>query len=163
MATHHELSNFIWQIADLLRGPYRPPQYERVMLPMTDPDSKPVIAKSEPLKKGEKIPEADRFAGWFEGEHSDGQRVRVRYVVDTQLRDFENVPLKESIDDYFRREVLPHVPDAWMDRSKDKVGYEINFNRHFYRYTPPRPLETIDAELKKAEDEILRLLKEVTT
>jgi type I restriction enzyme M protein len=82
--------------------------------------------------------------------------------VDTQLRDFENVPLKQDIDDYFRREVLPHVPDAWMDRSKDKVGYEINFNRHFYRYQPPRPLEAIDAELKKAEDEILRLLNEVT-
>ena len=82
---------------------------------------------------------------------------------DPNLRDLENVPLKDDIDEYFRREVLPHVPDAWMDRSKDKVGYEINFNRHFYRYTPPRPLEAIDGELKKAEDEILRLLKEVTT
>jgi type I restriction enzyme M protein len=81
---------------------------------------------------------------------------------DPDLRDFENVPLKQDIDDYFRREVLPHVPDAWMDRSKDKVGYEINFNRHFYKYTPPRPLEAIDADLKKAEDEIMRLLKEVT-
>jgi type I restriction enzyme M protein len=50
-----------------------------------------------------------------------------------------------------------------MDRSKDKVGYEINFNRHFYRYIPPRLLEAIDADLKKAEGEILRLLKEVTT
>src|SRR5204863_1099255 len=82
---------------------------------------------------------------------------------DAELRDFENVPLKEDIDGYFSREVLPHVPDAWMDRSKDKVGYEINFNRHFYRYTPPRPLEAIDAELKNAEEQILRLLKEVTT
>ena len=50
------------------------------------------------------------------------------------LRDFENVPLKDDIDAYFEREVRPHVPDAWMDRSKDKVGYEINFNRHFYKY-----------------------------
>ena len=66
------------------------------------------------------------------------------------------------MDAYFAREVLPHVPDAWMDRSKDKVGYEINFNRHFYRYTPPRPLEAIDADLKKTEDKILRLLNEVT-
>ena len=81
---------------------------------------------------------------------------------DADLRDFENVPLKDDIDDYFKREVLPHVPDAWMDRSKDKVGYEINFNRHFYKYTPPRPLEEIDADLKKAEEEILRLLREVT-
>jgi len=81
---------------------------------------------------------------------------------DPALRDFENIPLKEDIDAYFRREVVPHTPDAWMDRSKDKVGYEINFNRHFYRYTPPRPLAEIDADLKQAEEEVLRLLKEVT-
>ena len=81
---------------------------------------------------------------------------------DTSLRDLENVPLKDDIDAYFEREVRPHMRDAWMDRSKDKVGYEINFNRYFYKYTPPRPLEEIDAELKQAEDEILRLLREVT-
>jgi type I restriction enzyme M protein len=54
------------------------------------------------------------------------------------------------------------MPDAWMDRSKDKVGYEINFNRHFYRYTQPRSLVEIDADLKQAEEEVLRLLNEVT-
>ena len=81
---------------------------------------------------------------------------------DADLRDFENVPLKDDIDAYFSREVRPHVPDAWMDRSKDKVGYEINFNRHFYKYTPPRPLEAIDEELKQAEEKIMRLLREVT-
>ena len=81
---------------------------------------------------------------------------------DADLRDFENVPLKDDIDAYFEREVRPHVPDAWMDRTKDKIGYEINFNRHFYTYTPPRPLAEIDAELKQAEEEILRLLREVT-
>jgi len=84
------------------------------------------------------------------------------YEPDPDLRDFENVPLKEDIDEYFRREVLPHVPDAWMDRTKDKVGYEINFNRHFYRYQVPRSLEAIDADLKRAEEEIVRLLREVT-
>ena len=84
------------------------------------------------------------------------------YEPDADLRDFENVPLKDDIDAYFEREVHPHVPDAWMDRSKDKVGYEINFNRYFYKYTPPRPLEEIDAELKQAEEEIMRLLREVT-
>ena len=72
------------------------------------------------------------------------------------------MPLKDDIDAYFEREVRPHVPDAWMDRSKGKVGYEINFNRHFYKYTPSRPLEVIDAELKEAEEEIMRLLREVT-
>ena len=81
---------------------------------------------------------------------------------DPALRDFENVPLAEDIDAYFEREVLPHVPDAWMDRTRDKVGYEINFNRHFYRYTPPRPLEDIDADLKQAEEKIIRLMREVT-
>jgi type I restriction enzyme M protein len=81
---------------------------------------------------------------------------------DAELRDFENIPLKVDIEEYFKREVLPHVSDAWMDRSKDKVGYEIIFNRHFYKYTPPRPLEEIDADLKKAEEEIVRLLREVT-
>jgi type I restriction enzyme M protein len=84
------------------------------------------------------------------------------YEPDTALRQFENVPLADDVDSFFDREVRPHVPDAWMDRSKDKVGYEINFNRHFYRYTPPRPLEEIDEDLREAEDEILQLLREVT-
>ena len=83
------------------------------------------------------------------------------FEADAELRDFENVPLKDDVDDYFEREVRPHVPDAWMDRDKDRIGYEINFNRHFYRYTPPRPLEEIDADLKKAEEEMARLLREV--
>ena len=82
---------------------------------------------------------------------------------DPALRDFENVPLAEEVDAYFEREVLPHVPDAWIDRSKDRVGYAINFNRHFYRYTPPRPLAEIDADLKRSEARIVRLLKEVTS
>ena len=80
---------------------------------------------------------------------------------DPGLRDFENIPLADDVDGYFEREVRPHVPDAWMDRSKDRVGYEINFNRYFYEYTPPRPLEEIDADLKQAEEEIVRLLRGV--
>jgi len=86
---------------------------------------------------------------------------------DPDLRDTENVPLKESISGYFEREVLPHVPDAWINESvtdqKDglvgKVGYEINFNRYFYTYTPPRPLEEIEAEIKGLEAEILVMVK----
>lgn len=81
---------------------------------------------------------------------------------DADLRDTENVPLKENIDDYFQREVLPHVPDAWIDHSKTKVGYEIPLNRHFYRYEPPRPLEAIEADIKGLETEIVALLAEVT-
>ena len=81
---------------------------------------------------------------------------------DADLRDTENVPLKESIEAYFKREVKPHVPDAWIDESKTKVGYEIPLNRHFYRYEPPRPLEEIEADIRKLETEIMTILKEVT-
>ena len=83
------------------------------------------------------------------------------YEPDPALRDFENVPLKDDIDAYFGREVSPHVPDAWIDRDKDRIGYEITFNRHFYKYTPPRPLAEIDADLGQAEKEILRLMRQV--
>ncbi|WP_373507883.1 N-6 DNA methylase [Thiocapsa sp.] len=81
---------------------------------------------------------------------------------DPELRDTESVPLKEGIAEYFAREVRPHVPDAWIDEDKTKVGYEIPLNRHFYRYEPPRPLEVIEADIKILEQEILALLKEVT-
>ncbi len=83
------------------------------------------------------------------------------YEPDPALREVEKVRLKDDVDIHFRRSVRPHVPDAWMDRDKDRVGYEISFNRHFYKYTPPRPMEVIDAELKRAEERILRLLGEV--
>jgi type I restriction enzyme M protein len=81
---------------------------------------------------------------------------------DADLRDTETVPLKESIEEYFKREVLPHVPDAWIDTIKTKVGYEIPLNRHFYRYEPPRPLELIETDIKRLEDDIIKMLKEVT-
>jgi type I restriction enzyme M protein len=80
---------------------------------------------------------------------------------DSELRDTEVVPLKESIEEYFEREVEPHVPDAWIDHSKTKVGYEIPLTRHFYQYQPPRPLEEIEADLAKLEKEIIGMLKEV--
>ena len=81
---------------------------------------------------------------------------------DADLRDAETVPLKESIEEYFKREVLPHVKDAWIDTTKTKVGYEIPLNRHFYRYEPPRPLEIIETDIKSLEDDIMKMLKEVT-
>ena len=102
---------------------------------------------------------------------------------DPDLRDNENVPLppvplsfvedpadrlatlvyRTAVDDYMRDEVLPYVPDAWVDHSRTKIGYEIPLTRHFYKYVPPRPLEEIDAEIKALEDEIQRLLAEVAT
>lgn len=111
-----------------------------------------------------KVPEEKLFRSVFTVKDARAAPVKKSsgFEADADLRDFENVPLKDDIDAYFKREVLPHAPDAWMDRTKDKVGYEINFNRHFYKFTPPRKLAVIDADLKKAEDEILRLLREVT-
>ena len=81
---------------------------------------------------------------------------------DPELRDTESVPLKEGIQVYFKREVLPDIPDAWIDESKTKFGYEIPLNRHFYQYEPPRPLEVIEADIKTLEREILDLLADVT-
>ena len=81
---------------------------------------------------------------------------------DSDLRDTESVPLKEGITEYFEREVRPHVPDAWIDKSKTKVGYEIPLNRHFYRYEPPRPLDVIETDIKTLEQEIMGLLADLT-
>ncbi len=101
---------------------------------------------------------------------------------DADLRDNENVPLpsdpvryepdpterlatptyKRVVVQYVEQEVHPYVPDAWPDHSKTKIGYEIPLTRHFYVYTPPRPLEEIDAEIKQLEQEIQELLREVT-
>ncbi|GLV14953.1 DNA methyltransferase [Alicyclobacillus hesperidum] len=78
---------------------------------------------------------------------------------DVELRDYENVPLKEDIHGYFEREVKPFVPDAWIDESKTKSGYEIPFTRHFYEYTPMRPLEEITQDIRKLECEIRELLE----
>lgn len=79
-------------------------------------------------------------------------------VADAKRRDTENVPLSEKVETYFEREVLPHAPDAWIDHDKTKVGYEIPFNRHFYVFKPPRPLEEIDAELKGVTDRIVAMI-----
>ena len=89
-------------------------------------------------------------------------------IADPDLRDFENVPLKESVTDYFAREVLPHVPDAWINTSKRDetdgevgvVGYEIPFTRHFYEYAPLRPLDEIEAEIAALETQIQGMLRE---
>ncbi|KOE05474.1 restriction endonuclease subunit M [Vibrio parahaemolyticus] len=106
------------------------------------------------------------------GEHDDEAEVcktKGQIEANPDLRDNENVPLTETVTDYFAREVLPHVPDAWIDESKIDpkdgevgiVGYEIPFNRHFYVYEPPRELEDIDADLDAVSAEIMQLLQEV--
>src|SRR3989338_8046355 len=80
---------------------------------------------------------------------------------DSELRDYENVPLMDNIEAYFKREVLPHVPDAWMDRNKDKVGYEINFTKEFYKYKSLRSLEEIRNDILALEKETEGLMDEV--
>lgn len=135
----------------------------------TNPEAAPVIKKV--LKASA---EADPIYGAFE---RDGKVVL--YEPDSQLRDSEDVPLTadtargagvdEVNEAYFQAEVAPHVPDAWIDGTKRDarddqvgiVGYEIPFNRHFYEYVPPRPLEEIDAELAELSGEIVALLAEV--
>ncbi|MEG0912926.1 MAG: N-6 DNA methylase, partial [Oscillospiraceae bacterium] len=77
-----------------------------------------------------------------------------KQVANTSLRDFESIPLKEGIAEYFKREVLPHVPDAWIDESKTKKGYEIPFTRHFYKYVPLRESSVILSEIKSLEEKI---------
>lgn len=99
------------------------------------------------------------------GEHDDSAVICTNTKGEVEpnpsLRDSENVPLSEDIQEYFEREVLPHVPDAWIDHDKTKIGYEIPFTRHFYRYTPPRPLEEIQKDLRFLVGEIQAMLAEV--
>lgn len=82
-------------------------------------------------------------------------------IPDSDLRDYENIPLKESIEDYFEREVLPHVPDAWIDHNKTKIGYEINFTKYFYKYKPLRSLEEIRKDILALENETDGMIKEI--
>ena len=82
-------------------------------------------------------------------------------VPDADLRDFENVPLKEDVTKYFKREVLPHLPDAWIDENKTKTGYEINFTKYFYQYKPLRSLKEIREDILKLEEETENMISKV--
>jgi type I restriction enzyme M protein len=146
---------------------------------VVDPEAAPVIAKRH--KKGDVAIGSELFpqqtlppmnAGDLYsllGLHTEGKAL-VEYEPDPALKDAENIPLKEDIVSYVLREVRPYVLDAWIDRETldeqdggiGKVGYEINFNRVFFEYQPPRPLHEIDAELAGVEHRILELLREVT-
>ncbi len=88
-------------------------------------------------------------------------RTETFYEADPELRDTENVPFKESIEEYFAREVLPYVPDAWINHEKTVKGYEINFTKYFYKYKPLRPLEEIRGDILKLEKESEGLLDEI--
>jgi len=106
-------------------------------------------------------------------EHDDDAALcrdaKGKLEANAELRDYENIPLAQDIETYFAKEVTPHVPLAWIDKKKTDakdgevgvVGYEIPFNRHFYEYVPPRPLEVIDAELETLNKEIMEMLREI--
>lgn len=82
-------------------------------------------------------------------------------LADTDLRDSENIPWKQDIDQYFEAEVLPFAPDAWMDREKDKIGYEIPFTKYYYEYKPLRDLSLIMKDIYELEEQTEALLKEI--
>lgn len=82
-------------------------------------------------------------------------------IPDPELRDYENIPLKDDVEEYFKREVLPHLPDAWIDHSKTKIGYEINFTKYFYKYKPLRSLEEIRRDILALEEETREGIKEI--
>jgi type I restriction enzyme M protein len=145
-----------------------------------DPEAAPVVAKHQKMEAldftalfpNQTLPaeikpvELERLLGL----HADGKGKHIEFEPDPALKDFENIPLKQDIVGYFLREVRPYVSDAWIDRTTldeqdggiGKVGYEINFNREFFQYQPPRPLHEIDKELAAVEQRIMALLREVT-
>ena len=134
-------------------------------------------AAAKVVKTLHKTGKPDPIYGKFEGEATGSKALSgvLEYEPDGDLRDFENVALDPSQtvnalnEAYFKKEVLPHVPDAWIDATKRDpkddqvglVGYEIPFNRHFYEYQPPRDLAAIDADLDAVSAEIMKLLQEV--
>jgi len=127
----------------------------------TNPEAEPVVAKEVADYSGsDKERREKRHFGLFRIEK---EKKAVRYKPDTALKDTEQVPLTEpgGIHAYFEREVLPHVPDAWIDESKTQIGYEIPFTRHFYEYQPLRLLEEIAEDLRALEAEAEELLEEV--
>jgi type I restriction enzyme M protein len=92
---------------------------------------------------------------------SSGLKGKIEYEADSDLRDTENVPLDQDIHEYFEREVLQHIPDAWIDETKTVKGYEISFTRYFYNYIPPRSIEEITAEIFELEKETEGILNEI--
>lgn len=162
----------IWNIANLLRGPYRPPQYRRVMIPLT------VLRRLDCVLEATK---GDVLAHYKlmrqmskHNEETIEKTINHRFGLPLPLA-YENKQNKGKLDldpllalvrphceAYLAAEVLPYRPDAWIDHQKTKVGYEIPFNRHFYEYKPPRPLAAIEQDIAALERDIVALLKEVT-
>ena len=126
-------------------------------------DAPPVIAKKEKLKPGQSVTDHDRLCGWVEIRNPQSA-IRIRYEPDSELRDFEQIPLLEEggIEAFIRREVLPYTPDAWLVEADTKIGYEVSFTRHFYQPPQLRTLAQISADILALEQETEGLLNEIT-
>jgi type I restriction enzyme M protein len=119
-------------------------------LSWADAEAPQVIKK---VSKPDKVA-ADPMHGFFEAV-IDGKKMTVEYEADSDLSDFENVPLSEEggVESFIAREVLPYSPDAWVDPKSEKIGYELSFTRHFYKPVALRPLAEIEADIRKLMDE----------
>ena len=127
-----------------------------------DEAAAPVIKKQRKITaKTTLAPNAELYGQYL--IETGGKRWLVEYKPDSNLRDTEQVPLLEpdGIEGFFRREALPHVPDAWIDEEKTVIGYEIPFTRHFYQYQPLRPVEEIIADIRALEAETEGLLDKI--
>ncbi|MFE7751640.1 N-6 DNA methylase [Streptomyces sp. NPDC057428] len=156
VAKLEESEKFVAALRPLLGSTW--PTKSEAFIALTDA----AVAAGLTWPSGAPFAKAVREAVGVRDPEGEVQKVKGAPEPDSDLRDYENVPLGEDVEDYLKREVLPHVPDAWIDHTKTKIGYEIPVTRHFYVYKPPRPLAEIDAELKSLEAEIQALLGEVT-
>jgi len=128
-----------------------------------DENAQPVIAKKEKLKPGQTLTDHDKLCGWSEFR-TPSSAFRIRHEPDSELRDFEQIPLLEpgGIEAFIRREVLPYTPDAWIVEADTKIGYEVSFTRHFYQPPKLRTLAEISADILALEQETEGLLSEIT-
>ena len=186
MKNFSEITSFIWQVAELLRGPYKPNQYKDVMLPLIvlrrldlvlEPTKEKVLNKAKTLK-GTKLKDQgmdsilnktakqqfhNKSEFTFEKLKADPDNIsaNLTHYINGFSERVRTIMDHFKFEDQIAKLVLPHVPKAWVDKSKTKIGYEINFNRYFYKYTPHRPLGEIEKDLKSTESEIADKLSEV--
>ena len=148
----------------------------------SDAELRKFLKETAPNVKGKALTETVKLATAKSQEFSAVTNSRGKTTADPEIRDYENVslpqlptiwladpdsklqtqPYRAAVDEYMATEVLPHLPDAWVDHTKTKIGYEIPLTRHFYKYTPPRPVPGIDTEIGNLDDEIKELMQEMT-
>ena len=163
---HHDFNRFLGVIKDAAdkRGVRMTAKREKLLMAaigVKDPEAEPVIKKVGKVKTGAEAEQEALYGSYH--QTIGGKAVVVEYEPDSELRDTEQVPFLEDggIEAFFRREVLPHASDAWIEPSKTAIGYEISFTRHFYKPQPLRSLEEIEADIRALEKETEGLLDKV--